>query len=365
MSRTSKPRVREHAELLVDWLDVEAGDMATIWASEPAKELVDALHAEFGDRQAEPVTVTASLDRPIGPSGDHIATFLANHDGEFETPRHLQALIEETDVFIGIGASTNTSALSHVSGETQQRRAKAISPILNDLMGMERAILTPHPNEAWAQRAGMSLREYEDFVYGTMLRDWEEQDKKQEQMRERLEAASEARIVGPETDLTMSLDGMHAVSDIGDRNFPPGEVFTAPVVDSVEGEIRFDVPSMIQGKEVEDIRLTLEEGLITDLSARRNELALASVIETDEGSQRIGEFGIGMNDDIDRVTKHVSFDEKIGGTIHLALGRAYGRTVGEGREQNHSAIHVDLIKDMSEGRLELDGEVVQEDGRFV
>jgi aminopeptidase len=351
--------------MLADWaVDIGSGGTVTIVATSPAKELVTALHGEIGKRSAEPVTIMASLDTTIGPSGEHVAEFLSNHDGEFETPSHLQALVEETDVMIGIRSDTNTHVLSHVSNDIQQRRAKAMAPILQTLMGMEQAVLTPHPTDAWAQRAGMSLPEYEDFLYGAMLRDWETQDEKQERMRERLEAADEARIVGPDTDLTMSLDGMHAVNDIGDLNFPPGEVYTAPVVDSIEGEIRFDVPSIMQGEEVADVHLTLEDGVVTEYSARRNEAALESVLETDIGSNRIGEFGIGMNHDIDRVTKQVSLDEKLGGTVHLALGRAYGRTVGKGYERNQSAIHVDLIKDMSEGRLELDGEVVQEDDEF-
>lgn len=366
MSRTSKSQAREQAELLVDWaVDIQLGDMVTIVASPPSKELVTALHEEIGKCGAEPVTVMASLDTTIGPSGEHIAEFLTSHDGEFETPRHFQALVEETDVLIGIRGDTNTHILSHVPRKIQQQRSEAMAPILGALMGMEQAVLTIHPTNAWAQRAGMSLPEYEDFVYGAMLHDWDEQDEKQERMRERLESAEAARIVGPETDLTMSLDGMHAMNDIGDLNFPPGEVYTAPVVDSVEGEIRFDVPSMIQGEEVNDVHLTFEEGIVTDYSARQNEAALESVLETDAGSNRIGEFGIGMNDDIDRVTRQVSLDEKLGGTVHLALGRAYERTVGEQRERNQSAIHVDLIKYMSESRLELDGEVVQEAGEFV
>lgn len=365
MSR-SQSRVAKHAELLARWaVDIEAGDMVTIWAADSGKELVDALHAEIGKRRAEPVTVTASLDTTIGPSGSHIAEFLTSHDGEFETPRHLQALMRETDVFIGIGATTNTNTLSHVSNEVQQRRAKAVGPIVGEVMEMEQAVFTPHPNDAWAQRAGMSLAEYEEFVYGTMFRDWEKQDAKQERMRERLEAAEAACIVGPETDLTMSLDGMLAVNDVGDLNFPPGEVFTAPVVDSVEGEILFDTPSVLQGSEVVDVRLTLEEGVVTDYSARRNEAALESVLETDDGSSRFGEFGIGMNNDIDQITKQIALDEKLGGTVHLALGRAYDRTVGETREQNQSSIHFDLIKDMSDCRLELDEEIVHSGGELL
>lgn len=359
-------RVTEQAELLVDWaLDVQAGDMVTIWASPPATELVTALHEKLGARGAEPVTISAALDRTVGLSGEPMAAFLANHEGDFETPAHLQALVDATDVFIAISANTNTNVLSHVPAESQQQRAKAMALIIETIMGMEQAVATPHPTDAWAQRAGMSLPEYEDFVYGAMLRDWDAQAVTQERMRERLEAAETARIVGPETDLTMSLDGMHAVSDIGELNFPPGEVFTAPVVDSVTGHIRFDKPTLMQGEEVEGIDLTLEDGIVADYSARRNEPTLEALLETDDGSARVGEFGIGMNEDIDRITKNGALDEKMGGTVHLALGRAYERTVGEDRERNQSAIHFDLIKDMREGRLELDGEIVHEDGGVV
>lgn len=124
MSRMLKSRTREQAELLMEWVvDVQSGDMVTILAPPPAKELVTALHGEIGERAAEPVTVMASLDTTVGPSGEHIAEFLTSHDGEFETPRHFQALFEESDVFIGIGGGTNTHILSHVPSKVQQRRS--------------------------------------------------------------------------------------------------------------------------------------------------------------------------------------------------------------------------------------------------
>lgn len=362
-----RPRVEEQVELLLEWgVDIEQGDMVTIFAPEHTMEMVSALHAKLGALGAEPVTIRGRLSTNIGLSGEHVAAFLANHEGEPMTPTHLKALTDASDAIIGIIGGTNLNVVSHVPEETQEARGKAMAPILQGVMEMmEKAVLVMHPTDAFAQHAGMSLPELEDFVYETSLRDWEAQDARQERMRERLEAAEEAHIVAPGTDLTMSLDGMHAINDIGALNFPPGEVFTAPVVDSVEGNIRFDKPGMLRGKEVEDIHLMFEDGVVTDYSARRNEAALESVLGTDTGSNRIGEFGIGMNDDIDRFTKLGSFDEKMGGTIHLALGRAYDGTVGEEREQNQSSIHIDLIRDMSEGRLELDGEVVQENGEFV
>jgi len=359
-------RVQEHAERLVDWcVGIGPGDTVTIFASEAAKELVTALHAEIGKRGAEPVTVYAAMDKSVGLSGEPMRAFLRNHDGEFETPEHLEALVDATDAIIGIRSNVNTNVLSDVPAETKQRRTKAVTPIMQAFVEKERVCGTQHPTQAAAQRAGMSLPEYEEFVYGAMVRDWAALEERLETLRERLESASEARITGPETDITMRLDGMHAIGDLGKRNFPGGEVYTAPVVESVDGEIRFDVPAMVQGHEVEDVHLTVEDGTVVECSAGKNEDALASVVSTDDEASRIGELGVGMNEGIDRFTRNILFDEKMSGTVHLALGRAYEPTVGEGREQNRSAIHIDLITDMSEGRLQLDGETVQEGGQFV
>lgn len=359
-------RVQKQAEKLVDWcVEIESGDTVTIIANETAKELVTALHTELGKREAEPVTVYAALNKSAGLSGEPMRAYLRNHDGEFETPEHFKALIDTSDALIGIRSDVNTNVLSDVPAETKQRRAEAMTPILQTLLEKEQVCMTQHPTQAWAQRAGMSLPEYEEFVYDAMLQDWAAVEEKQKPLRERLDSASEARIIGPETDLRMHLDGMHAINDLGERNFPGGEVYTAPVVDSVEGEIWFDVPTMIQGHEVADIHLTLEGGSVVDYSATKNENALESILDTDEGASRIGELGIGMNKGIDRFTGNILFDEKMNGTVHLALGRAYDPTVGDDREVNQSAIHIDLIKNMGEGTLEIDGEVVQEGGEFV
>jgi aminopeptidase len=143
-------------------------------------------------------------------------------------------------------------------------------------------------------------------------------------------------------------------------------VFTAPVVDSVEGEVLFDMPLMAQGREIEDVRLVFEDGEVVEYEAAKNEDVLAAVLDTDEGARRLGELGIGMNRDIDRFTYNMLFDEKMGDTVHMALGRAYEENVPDNRERNDSAMHMDMIVDMSEdSRIELDGEVVQRDGVFV
>ena len=359
-----RPRVREQAELLLEWgVDVGTGDAVTVFATEGTGELVDALHAELGAIGAEPVVVDGQLRPEVGISGTHVAAFLANHDGAPTTPTHLTALVEASDAVIAVGGATNQNLLDHVPESVRRQRGKTMAPIVQTIMEMDQAVLIVHPTEITAQYAGMSLPEFETFVYGAMRTDWEAQNRRQERVREQLEAASEARLVGPDTDLTMSLDGMHAINDVGELNFPPGEVFTAPVVDSVDGEIRFDKPTTFRGEQVTDVHLTIEDGVVTDYSARQGEVALKTLLDTDAGSDRIGEFGIGMNDNVNRVTTLTSFDEKMGGTAHLALGRAYDDTVGDDREQNQSAVHKDFVTDTD--RIELDGEVVREDGAFV
>jgi aminopeptidase len=185
-------------------------------------------------------------------------------------------------------------------------------------------------------------------------------------MVEIMDPAEEVRIVsGDITDVTMSVAGNPTLNDYGEKNLPGGEVFTAPVPASVEGEVLFDKPLYHQGREVTDVYLRFEDGEVVDHSADKNEEVLTEVLNTDDGARYLGELGIGMNRDIDRFTYNMLFDEKMGDTVHMAVGRAYGDTVGEDNEQNQSAVHVDMIVDMGEDYfIEVDGEVVQRDGTF-
>jgi aminopeptidase len=186
-------------------------------------------------------------------------------------------------------------------------------------------------------------------------------------MVEILDPADEVRIVsGDTTEVTMSIDGNPTLNDYGEKNLPGGEVFTAPIVDSVEGEVLFDKPLYHQGREITDVSLTFEDGEVTEHSAVKNDDLLSEVLSTDEGASRLGELGIGMNRDIDQFTYNMLFDEKMGDTVHMAVGRAYEETVGDDNERNESAVHVDMIVDMSEDSfIEVDGEKVQENGTFV
>ncbi|WP_254766411.1 aminopeptidase [Salinilacihabitans rarus] len=354
------PRIREHAEIIANHsVDLQAGDNVVIDAHPVAEDLVVALHEVIGDVGANPVTTSQRTGKR------QQRAYLRAADDEFETPAHELALIEETDVYIAIRASDNVTQTSDVAPETSAAYQQAHRPILDERLST-RWCLTQYPAPANAQLAEMSTEAYENFVWDAVNKDWAAVREHQGQMVEILDPADEVRIEsGDATDLTMSVAGNRTINDHGEHNLPGGEVFTAPVPDSVEGEVLFDMPLYHQGREITDVYLEFEDGTVVDHAAEKNEDLLTEVLNTDDGARRIGELGIGMNRDIDQFTYNMLFDEKMGDTVHMAVGRAYDETVGEGNEQNDSAVHVDMIVDMSEDSvIEVDGEVVQRDGTF-
>ncbi|WP_247010382.1 aminopeptidase [Halorientalis litorea] len=357
------PRIREHAQVLADAIDLSEGDNLVVKSEPVADDLVVAIFEIAGDRGANPLAVRTNR------GGRAIRGYLRaadEADVEFETPPHEQALVEAADCHIAIRADENVTELDDVDSEVNSAYQQAHSPILDERL-TDRWTLTQHPTPASAQLAEMSTEAYENFVYDAILKDWDEQRAFQEHMVDILDEGEEVRIVsGETTDVTMSIAGNPAINDTNVHNIPGGEVFTAPVPDSVAGEVLFDKPVYRNGKEVIDARLVFEDGEVVEHGASKNEAVLTSILDTDPGARRLGELGIGMNRDIDQFTYNMLFDEKMGDTVHMAVGRAYEDTVGEGNEQNQSAQHVDMIVDMSEdSRIEVDGEVVQEDGVFV
>ena len=351
------PRIREHAEVIVDHsVDLAAGDDVVVVAPPAAEDLVVALHELIGDRGANPVALSGN---------DRFQRAYLRAGEEFETPAHEEALVEAMDVYIAIRANDNVTETSDVSPETNAAYQQSRESILNERLS-KRWCLTQYPAPANAQLAELSSEGYENFVWDAVLKDWDAVQEHQEQMVEVMDPADEVRIVsGETTDVTMSVAGNPTINDYGEKNLPGGEVFTAPVPDSVAGEVLFDKPLYHQGREVTDVYLEFADGEVVDHSAAKNEDVLTEVLETDDGARRLGELGIGMNRDIDRFTYNMLFDEKMGDTVHMAVGRAYGDTVGEGNERNQSAVHVDMIVDMSEDSfIEVDGEVVQRDGTF-
>ncbi|MFB6132917.1 MAG: aminopeptidase [Halanaeroarchaeum sp.] len=359
------PRIRRHADVLVDHsTDVGAGDRVVVSVPPAAEDLAVAIYERLGEIGARPVMLFGG-DAPIGSDRAARGYLRAAEAGDLPEPDHLEGLYADADVVIRARAHENVTERTDVEPATNAALSRASEATRAEMLD-SRWVLTQFPTPADAQLASMSTEAYENFVWDAIDRDWEEQRAFQERLVDRLDEASEVRIVsGESTDLRMSVAGNVALNDYGRHNMPAGEVFTAPVVDSVEGDVLFDKPLYHQGREVENARLVFEDGEVVEYSADANEATLGEVLDTDEGARYLGELGIGTNRAIDRFTYNMLFDEKMGDTVHMAVGMAYEECVGEDRERNESAQHVDMIVDMGEDSfIEVDGEVVQRDGTF-
>jgi aminopeptidase len=354
-------RIREHAHIIAAHsTDIGESDDVVIDVDPVADDLVTALYEVIADVGANPLTVR---DRT---GARFRRAYLRNHSGEFDLPSHEMALFEEMDVYIAVRSSQNVTETADVDPATTSAYGKARKQLLDERLS-KRWCLTQFPTPAFAQLAEMSTEAYENFVYDAVLKDWDAVREHQSQLVDILEDTDEIRVVsGDTTDVSLSIADNPILNDYAERNLPGGEVFTAPLPDSVDGEVLFDKPLYHQSREIEDVYLEFEDGEVIDHSAAKNGDVLTEVLNTDEGARRLGELGIGMNRDIDRFTYNMLFDEKMGDTVHMAVGRAYEDTVRDDDERNDSAVHVDMIVDMSENsRIEADGDVIQRDGRFV
>jgi aminopeptidase len=226
----------------------------------------------------------------------------------------------------------------------------------------------PYPINAQAQEGNMALREYEDFVYSSCLVDredpiaeWKKVYEQQQKICEFLDQTSEIRVVGEDTDLTFNAEGRKWINCGGKENMPDGEVFTGPIENSVNGTIRFTFPGIFSGREIEDIKLTFKDGRAVKASAAKGDDFLQQALKI-EGADRLGEIAIGTNYGITRFTKNMLFDEKMGGTVHMALGNSYP----ESRGKNRSAIHWDILKDMKkDGVIYGDDKPFYKNGKFI
>ena len=348
------PRVVEVARLLVNYsTQVREGDMVLIQLSDCGLDLATEIYKQVAQLGAAPLIEMTPTEAARGYYNLVENRFLSL------VPAHTSALVKASNVIISIRGESNLKALSGVDSRKISTRQLALNDIQEERLG-KRWSLTQYPTEAYAQEAEMSLREYEDFVYGAILRDWDEERARMKELAEFLNKSSEVQIIGEGTDLKMSITGRNAVVGDVTHNVPGGEVFTAPLDDSTEGEIYFDFPAIRYGKEVDGVWLKFHRGELVDCRAKKNESLLRSIIETDPGAKRLGELGIGTNYGIDRFTKNILLDEKIGGTIHLAIGRAYPECGGV----NKSAIHWDFIKSINPGRVLVDGEEILRDGKL-
>jgi aminopeptidase len=278
------------------------------------------------------------------------------------------AEVQAVDASLRVVATENVNALSGVDPARLARAARAREPLREALLG-RRWALTLWPTAASAQQAGMATGDFAAFVERGLFLDrddpeaaWGELSAFQARLVERLSSVRTLRIEAEGTDLELSVAGRTWINSDGRRNMPSGEVFTGPVEDSAEGRIRFSLRSAHRGVTVEGVELELREGRVVSARAERGDAYLQSTLATDEGARALGEIGIGTNFGIDRPVGSTLFDEKIGGTVHLALGRSYPETGG----RNRSAVHWDLICDLrSGGRLSADGETILRDGEFT
>lgn len=282
--------------------------------------------------------------------------------------------LDECDVRIALYAEWNTKELSGVDGGRQARFGRARQEVRDRFLqraadGSVRWTLTELPTHASAQDAQMSLAEFERFVYraGFLDRDdpvaeWKAFGERLGRLATRLGEVDELRVVAQDTDLRLSFAGRTWVASTGHENFPDGEVFSGPVETSVEGSIRFTYPGVFNGREVGDVRLRFERGEVVEATARSGQDFLREMIGMDDGARRVGEFAFGMNEAVTAFTKNILFDEKIGGTVHLALGTGYPET----GSLNRSGLHWDLVCDLREGgEVYADGRLVYRDGRFL
>ena len=363
------PRVDALAQILVRHsARVRRGDECVIQSSTAGEPLVQAVYEEvlragghavfnIAPVEAQPAFFELASDEQL----DHVA-------------EPVLWGYERADVRIAIVADVNTRALSQADPAKQARAQRARRPLLaksleRSAAGDYRWVGTLFPTQAFAAEADMSLRQYEEFYYGACLAydddpvtAWERQSDTVKRLAEWIEGREEVRIRSAAgTDITLGVAGRHWIPCYGIHNMPDGEFFTGPVEDSVSGEVVFSFPAVYQGREVSGVRMRFEGGRVVDASAERGEDYLIQMLDADDGARRLGEIGIGTNFGIPTATKEILLDEKIGGTIHLAVGASYPETGGV----NESAVHWDLVCDLRHGgTITVDGLELQRDGRF-
>ncbi|MFH0977874.1 MAG: aminopeptidase [Candidatus Woesearchaeota archaeon] len=263
---------------------------------------------------------------------------------------------------ISIGGNYNSREFSNIDPQRVVLRSMVVRKISNVILKTNNWVGCDYPAYSLAQDAEMSLVEFEDFLFTATNQDWQKESKKQDKIKAILDKGSFVRILGEETDVRFSIKGRTAIKADGHHNMPDGEVFIAPQEKTVEGSIYYSYPTIKDDVEVDGVRLSFKKGKVIRHSATKNLAYLSAMLAMDKGSSYVGEFGIGTNYLIPKFTKQILFDEKMGGTIHLALGMAYK----EGGGRNESALHWDMVKDLRYGgEVWVDDFLLQKNGKFT
>ncbi|CAN5685102.1 aminopeptidase [soil metagenome] len=362
-------RVEKVADILVDYsLPVKRDDLVSIRGPYVAEPLILALYQRCLERGAQPV-VRASIPQ----ASAYLYRFAEEHQLEFvwETDRWMT---ENLNASFSILADTNTRQLSRIDPTRQQIATRARKPLLDRFFERSAAgelgwNLTMFPTEALAMEAEMSLDEYEELYYGACLVDaedpvaeWKKVAARHERLISWIQGRNEVHLEGEGTDLILEVGGRTFLPADGKENFPDGEIFTGPIEDKTRGHVTFSYPAIYGGHSVEGIELTFEAGRVVEASATKNEEYLIKSLDTDPGARVLGELGIGTNYGIEAFTGELLLDEKMGGTVHLAIGASYPESGGV----NQSAVHWDMVCDLRRGgRVTVDGDALMEDGKLL
>lgn len=353
------PRIADMASVLVEYSTrVRKGDVVLISAGGiEALPLVKEVYAHCLRRGAKYVEYEFVL-----PEISRLYFAGAGKAQRQFFPQHKLDFMQQVDVYIAIAAPDNSMALAQTDQDRLVAHSRLMKPIIDCRVRNTRWVVTRFPTHGGAQEARMSLDEYEDYVFSACCIDWAAESRKQERLKRLMDRTDRVRIVASDTDLSFSIKGLQGIKCDGRFNMPDGEVFTAPVRDSVEGYITYNCPSVYHGKEFGSVRLEFSRGKIVKAACQGMDAELNKILDTDEGARYIGEFAIGVNPGIRKPVRNILFDEKIFGSIHFTPGQCYD----ECDNGNRSAVHWDLVKLLAgDGEIWFDNRLIQKDGVFV
>jgi len=367
-------RIEKFAKVLVEYSTrVKPGDRVLIEATTAAEPLIRELYIQILQKGGHPHPMI-SLPGMMPFSQDELYLTYANDSQLDFTPTFYKLAYDQFESRIRIHSATNTRGLTNIDPNKVQRYGKATSAITEAQMrrggeGVFKWVTTLYPTEAYAQDASMSLKEYEDFVFGAVhtheddpIAYWKSTAADQQKAIDFLAGKSQVVLRGPNVDLTLSIKNRKFMNSTGTHNMPDGEIYTGPVEDSVNGWVKFTYPAIYGGVAVEGAELTFSNGRVEQAKAEKHLDYLLKLLESDAGSRHLGEFAIGTNFDINKFTGNILFDEKLGGSFHMALGAGYPET----GSKNKSAIHWDMICDLrTDSEILVDGELFYKNGKFA
>jgi aminopeptidase len=368
------PRVSKFAKVLVEHsARVVPGDRILLEGTTAAEPLLRELFIQILEKGGHPHLMMALPGLMPFSQEEMYLTYAKDTQLDF-VPTFYKLAYEQFEGRIRIHSATNTHGTTNIAPDKLQRHGKALSTITEmqfrrGANGSFKWVTTLFPTDGYAQDASMSLKEYEDFVFGAVhanednpVEFWKTVESKQQSAVDYMKGKSQVILRGPNVDLTLSVKGRTFMNSFGTFNMPDGEIYTGPVEDSVNGWVKFTYPANYGGTSVEGAELTFSNGRVTTANASKNEDFLLKTLDLDEGSHYLGEFAIGTNFDIQQFTGNILFDEKIGGSFHMALGAGYPET----GSKNKSAIHWDMICDMrTDSEILVDGELFYKNGQFV